>query len=208
MNDPILIYQGQYKEIIARAVKKDGSFLDISSAQLITACFIPAGTSHISPNRLVVKGDTASGSALISNIADTSLLTEGMQVTGAGIPLDTDGNPIKIIATPNSVLPIVATAPGVVQIAANATATATQINLTMGNVEIVDGPNGLYKIKLFPVDTAKLKLFPALPTNGSFVVLGPVPNATLGGFESSFVIAGKKEVSQTIGVLNVIKSLC
>ncbi|MBT0663942.1 hypothetical protein KI809_06470 [Geobacter pelophilus] len=84
------------------------------TATTITLSNAVTMTAVGSPFSIKLSGDTTAGSATLSNIFDTSTLTVGMPITGAGIPADT------VITAVN---------PHSVTLSQNATATATNVLL-------------------------------------------------------------------------------
>jgi flagellar hook-associated protein 3 FlgL len=84
------------------------------TATTITLSNAVTMTAVGSPFSIKLSGDTTAGSAVLSNIFDTSTLTVGMPITGAGIPADT------VITAVN---------PHSVTLSQNATATATNVLL-------------------------------------------------------------------------------
>ena len=92
----------------------EGYFRYVS--QYGTQPHVGAFTSYYSPDTRNFTGNTTSGSKIITNIADTSVLTAGNPIGGAGIPansfIDTIDSSSQIHIKPS-----------------NATATATGVNL-------------------------------------------------------------------------------
>lgn len=130
------IVKGQDKTIIVglkQANSPTNRPFDLTSVQLINACFKTTGASDVEKFYYPFTGNTTSASDIVSNIADTQYLMEGQPISGAGIPVGA-----TILKTPASTTN--PTAAGTVKISLPATATATGVSLLEGDILINGNP--------------------------------------------------------------------
>lgn len=165
----VTIVKGEDKTLIVRL--QDGTTgdpFDLTQAYLINVALENTDQSDLDKWWVSILGDTVNGSALIQNINITTDLLEGQPLTGPGIPVGT-----KILKTPTSTTS--PTAAGSILISQNATATATQANLIMGDIVIVSPPViGKMKVPLFKAETLLLESGPT----ESFEVIATVNGVT------------------------------
>jgi hypothetical protein len=176
--------QGETKPIRLHLVNKTTrDLIDISTATYIEACF-PGTTAPVDFYYQTISGDTTTATDLISNIADTSKIFEGMKISGPGIPAST-----TVLKTPASTtLP---TAAGVIQISANATATAVAAPLLIHNIDLEASPN----VNVIVVN----------PTEALSKLIKAAKDQTI---EVSYVKGGILYKAQQTKILNVSKSIC
>lgn len=146
----IQIIQGADKLITVR-INSDVTAdpYDFTGVDFIRACFIKANGQSLYILYLKLTGDTVNTSDIISNI-DTTNITEGMPISGPGIPLNA-----TVIATPSSAIP---TAANTIQISSPAIATATGVTLELGQIRIINAVIGKIQLHLEEVDTDTLKV--------------------------------------------------
>jgi hypothetical protein len=175
--------QGETKPIrlhLLGKITKDP--IDLTTASFIEVC-IPGTTAPVNFYHETMEGDTTNTSDLVSNIADTAHIFEGMRVSGAGIPANT-----TVLKTPQSTT--APTAAGVVQLSANATATATGVALLFENVIKEAGDNGVVQ---------------ALPTKALSNAFKAAKEQTI---EVTYIINDIVYKAQQTKILNVTKSIC
>lgn len=147
----IQIINGQDKDLVVRLKNKGtGDPYDLNGIDLIQVCFKLDADATLKKYYLPFTGDTVNTSDLISAIPEIADIVEGQEISGPGIPAGA-----TVLKTPTSTA--APTAAGVIQISANATATATQAALVMGDITIVGDPLlGKFNVPLSEADTEGL----------------------------------------------------
>lgn len=174
----ISIITGQDKVLIVRL--QNGTTTDpydLSTADLVEACFTKADGTKL--DKYLISGLTGglSGTDTIVNVTKWTDLVVGQLISGTGIPAGA-----TIIALPSS---------GTVQLSVAATATATGVALTIGDIQIISpAVLGKIKISLTEADTASLE------TGDSE------------SFEVKVRVGGIVSIVQFLAALQVIQSIC
>lgn len=145
----VTIVKGSDKNIIVRLDGTSADPFDLTGASLIRACFIKDDDTSLYVYYLPRTGDIVSGSDIVSNI-DTANISEGMPITGNGIPAKT-----TVLKTPTSTTS--PTAAGTIKISANATSTATSVSLSVGEIAIITAILGKFRISLREEQTDTFK---------------------------------------------------
>jgi len=143
----ITLVKGSDKNIIVRLTDgTTGDPLDLSSCSLIKADFVNDDGTCTDLFYLALTGDTVNSNNTVSNI-DTTNVSAGMPISGAGIPPGTTVQAIVGTAGPG----------GSLTLSQNATATASGVALTLGTVSILSAIIGKIKIAVKAADSVKFQ---------------------------------------------------
>lgn len=172
----IQVIQGSSKTIIARLTSKSTQDpLDLTSYDELRFCF-SSGSVEVIKKSLFTVGDTTISTPIVTNVPDTSDLDIGDPVSGAGIP---SGAKVLTIDSPTQFT-----------LDQDATATATAVPLTFGDITVVGNPLlGKVQIDLSALDTETL----------------PEGSATI---EAKVVIASATKYIQFTETVDVISKFC
>ena len=132
----INIIKGSQKTITVRLSTKtptgeNGDPIDLTNAETLRACFPKSDGTKLYKARILKTGSITNASDVIT--VDTTDLVEGLPVSGTGIP-----SGATVLKVPTSTTS--PSAPGTVQISANATATNAAVALTFGDITIMGDP--------------------------------------------------------------------
>lgn len=148
---PITIVKGEDKSLTFRVKQSNGDADDISLYESIK-CELKTDddTAFVKANLHRV-GDIANLSALVTNLDSTEHISEGLLVTGTGIPVGA-----TVLKTPLSETS--PTAAGTIQLSAAATASTPDLEIVFGDIELL-APEALgkFKVSFSEAETETLK---------------------------------------------------
>lgn len=128
----IEIIPGETQTVKVKLTEKNGDPYRLDQGvSIITSCVKDTNGSDIVHYYVPVTGDPVLGDDVITGMSDTTNIVEGQPISGTGIP-----SGATVLKTPAST--VSPTPSGSIQISAAATATGDDVDLIVGDIEIID----------------------------------------------------------------------